>query len=106
MRVPDTLRTWFGVKNRVRFIPTPEFVAAFVSGDATVTSKSMPAKVGDVFFCSSYGSSIVVTGATVIASQGQSSASYPYCIAQATSTTVTFALSNGASSRFQIGQFR
>ena len=75
-----------------------------MTGDGSESSKTMTSQIGDMFFCGSYGNGgLTVTGGTIIASNNST---YPWLIAKATSTSITFKLNSGARTRFQIGQFR
>ena len=80
-------------------------IAGYSTGNTPVASKTLSAKVGDMFFCAAYGGTISVTGGQIVLQRTDTS-EYPWVIAKATATSVTFALSNGAETRFQIGQIR
>ena len=99
-----------GVNHTYRYISvpaktSPDGILGYATGNSGVSSKTLSAQVGDMFFCASYGDAIKVTGGTIIA-QKSATNEYPWVIAKATSTSITFTLNNGASTRFQIGQFR
>ena len=58
-----------------------------------------------MFFCAAYGGTISVIGGEIVMQRTDTSV-FSWIIAKATATSVTFSLSSGAETRFQIGQFR